>query len=605
MMHSPDVPRDPSRRWSSQEQGTWPSLEVSRVRLRAETKEFFLRSSKDALSGSRSALRERIMMLWDNLVQRSQTAPVPVSVGEYSTIQAKLRVMDPSAPRGLGYLLCRLQGWTSVTLARRTQVLAKAALKEIEHLEGEIDARMKMRGELQAAIAARVVTPNVLAELQRRLVLGSALREHRRAVLLVIARQGQPAELWPHQAKLAGVARQLADISQLFERLSSEMLEEPTLDGQRLARVEREQRKFLNRLGLSPDQDGIEMGPLKRLQIAIEAEEVLHHKSLGGAADVLLREIKSYRDSLLESVLSADQQELHQAVRSQGGRISVLMWHPVIEQIVRSLTPPNPASLGRGQDTGSSDPATRPSLPPVVQYLIGEAGLPPQEAQNLCVKWGESVLEERVSCLRGVLPQAATTLLRRQGAGLDLPGGDFARYMECLERARRTLAILDPFGVLTTVQPSLVARRFSPDEAQRTLDFLNSCVSAKAVFDVAAAPVNGQAEALWCEFLSGINRLVAQDVPVAPEQLAARVRDYQYPKNFSPELVPIAARKLTIIFGATILDQLRRQPGNRFEILQSMSQHSPMYCIRINDVWRIRFRFYDGCATDVAVVKYH
>jgi proteic killer suppression protein len=62
-------------------------------------------------------------------------------------------------------------------------------------------------------------------------------------------------------------------------------------------------------------------------------------------------------------------------------------------------------------------------------------------------------------------------------------------------------------------------------------------------------------------------------------------------------------RKLVMLASATRLDELARPPGNRLEALRGArrGQHS----IRINDQWRICFRWKDGAAEDVEIVDYH
>lgn len=64
-----------------------------------------------------------------------------------------------------------------------------------------------------------------------------------------------------------------------------------------------------------------------------------------------------------------------------------------------------------------------------------------------------------------------------------------------------------------------------------------------------------------------------------------------------------ARRKLLYLDAATALAELRRPPGNRLEALKGdrKGQHS----IRINDQWRICFRWHDGNAHDVEIVDYH
>ena len=63
-----------------------------------------------------------------------------------------------------------------------------------------------------------------------------------------------------------------------------------------------------------------------------------------------------------------------------------------------------------------------------------------------------------------------------------------------------------------------------------------------------------------------------------------------------------ARRKLLQLNAAVALSDLKVPPGNRLEVLvgDRKGQHS----IRINDQWRICFRWQDG-AHDVEIVDYH
>lgn len=65
----------------------------------------------------------------------------------------------------------------------------------------------------------------------------------------------------------------------------------------------------------------------------------------------------------------------------------------------------------------------------------------------------------------------------------------------------------------------------------------------------------------------------------------------------------IARRKLLMLDAAVSLTSLRVPPGNRLEALRGKrkGQHS----IRINDQWRLCFRWKEMGAYDVEIVDYH
>jgi proteic killer suppression protein len=65
----------------------------------------------------------------------------------------------------------------------------------------------------------------------------------------------------------------------------------------------------------------------------------------------------------------------------------------------------------------------------------------------------------------------------------------------------------------------------------------------------------------------------------------------------------VARRKLLYLHRARRLEDLRIPPGNRLEALKG--DRKGQYSIRINDQWRICFRWKDGDAWDVEIVDYH
>jgi proteic killer suppression protein len=74
-------------------------------------------------------------------------------------------------------------------------------------------------------------------------------------------------------------------------------------------------------------------------------------------------------------------------------------------------------------------------------------------------------------------------------------------------------------------------------------------------------------------------------------------------KKFPREIQDIARRKLIMLDAAIRINDLRIPPGNRLEALKGdrKGQHS----IRINDQWRICFRWRAGNAYDVEITDYH
>jgi toxin HigB-1 len=65
----------------------------------------------------------------------------------------------------------------------------------------------------------------------------------------------------------------------------------------------------------------------------------------------------------------------------------------------------------------------------------------------------------------------------------------------------------------------------------------------------------------------------------------------------------IALRKLLILDAAEVIGDLRVPPGNRLEKLKGNRPGS--YSIRVNQQWRICFKWTDTGAQDVELVDYH
>jgi proteic killer suppression protein len=74
-------------------------------------------------------------------------------------------------------------------------------------------------------------------------------------------------------------------------------------------------------------------------------------------------------------------------------------------------------------------------------------------------------------------------------------------------------------------------------------------------------------------------------------------------KHWPRDLRRAALRKLLLLDAAESFADLRVPPGNRLEKLAG--DRKGQYSIRINDQWRVCFRWVDGDAHDVEIVDYH
>jgi len=74
-------------------------------------------------------------------------------------------------------------------------------------------------------------------------------------------------------------------------------------------------------------------------------------------------------------------------------------------------------------------------------------------------------------------------------------------------------------------------------------------------------------------------------------------------RRFPVELKRRARRKLLYLHDAAGIKDLRSPPGNRLELLKG--RWKGFQSIRINEQWRVIFRWENGNAFDVYVIDYH
>ena len=73
--------------------------------------------------------------------------------------------------------------------------------------------------------------------------------------------------------------------------------------------------------------------------------------------------------------------------------------------------------------------------------------------------------------------------------------------------------------------------------------------------------------------------------------------------RFPTEVRRVGRRKLDILNAATQLQDLRSPPGNRLELLKGKLKG--LHSIRVNEQWRVAFRWEASDAFDVTVTDYH
>ena len=74
-------------------------------------------------------------------------------------------------------------------------------------------------------------------------------------------------------------------------------------------------------------------------------------------------------------------------------------------------------------------------------------------------------------------------------------------------------------------------------------------------------------------------------------------------RRLPSDILRVARRKLLILNAAEKLADLRIPPGNRLEKLSG--DRKGQYSVRINQRWRICFRWRESDAYDVEIVDYH
>jgi proteic killer suppression protein len=87
------------------------------------------------------------------------------------------------------------------------------------------------------------------------------------------------------------------------------------------------------------------------------------------------------------------------------------------------------------------------------------------------------------------------------------------------------------------------------------------------------------------------------------DKRSAALFEGRFIKGVPTAVAQRATRKLATVDAAHTLEVLRAVPGNRLELLRG--DRTGQYSIRVNEQWRICFRWRDGDAHDVEFCDYH
>lgn len=82
-----------------------------------------------------------------------------------------------------------------------------------------------------------------------------------------------------------------------------------------------------------------------------------------------------------------------------------------------------------------------------------------------------------------------------------------------------------------------------------------------------------------------------------------KIFNREFSKKLPSDIQVIAFRKLRMLNRSFTLDDLRVPPSNHLEKLKGDKEG--FYSIRINDQWRICFKWEDGNVFEVEIVDYH
>jgi toxin HigB-1 len=87
------------------------------------------------------------------------------------------------------------------------------------------------------------------------------------------------------------------------------------------------------------------------------------------------------------------------------------------------------------------------------------------------------------------------------------------------------------------------------------------------------------------------------------DKTTQKIWDGEWVKGFATDIQETARRKLRMLNNSFDIKDLMIPPSNRLEKLKG--NRKDFHSIRVNDQWRIIFRWENGSAFDVQLIDYH
>ena len=87
------------------------------------------------------------------------------------------------------------------------------------------------------------------------------------------------------------------------------------------------------------------------------------------------------------------------------------------------------------------------------------------------------------------------------------------------------------------------------------------------------------------------------------DKTTQKIWDGEWVKGFATDIQETARRKLRMLNNSIDIKDLMISPSNRLEKLKGNLKD--FHSIRVNNQWRIIFRWDNGCAFDAQLIDYH